>query len=94
MDQQVGYIIGHDGDDLYGIACNNRAYMRRRGLHGAWYGIEKEAWQTAQANNNNIKVNLVTIEEGYSHSHVPPEASKIKGTGTKYGGKYLVTYQK
>lgn len=82
MDQQVCYVIGQDGDDLYGIACNNRAYMRKRGTQGAWYGIEKRVWEDAKAKNSNIQENLVKIGEIYSHTG-DPEAGKTK---TIWGG--------
>ena len=85
MDQQVCYIIGQDGSHLYGIACNNRAYMRQKYPNGAWYGIEKEVWETAKTNFGNISSNLVTIEDSYSHSGDP---EKIKGSGIQWGGKY------
>ena len=88
MDQQVCYIIGQDGNDLYGIACNNRAYMRKRGPQGAWYGIDKKVWENAKLANNNINANLVVIEEDYSHSS-DPEVAKTRGSGTKWGGTYL-----
>ena len=87
MDQQVGYVIGQDGEDLYGIACNNRAYLRKRGVHGAWYGIEARVWSEAKASNNNIKENLVTIDENDTHTG-DPTAAKTKQTiaSTKWGG--------
>lgn len=88
IDQQVCYVIGQDGDDLYGIACNNRAYMRKQGTLGAWYGIEKQVWEDAKTKNKNIRDNLVTIEENYSHTG-DPEAIKTKGTTTIWGGKCL-----
>lgn len=87
MDQQVGYVIGQDGEDLYGIACNNRAYMRKRGIQGAWYGIEKRVWEKAKARNSNIQENLVKIEENDSNTG-DPIASMTKQTTdtTKWGG--------
>ena len=89
MDQQVCHVIGQDGDDLYGIACNNRAYMRKRGTHGAWYGIEEKAWLNAKAKNANIHSNLVKIEDNYSHS-LDPIPPKITGSGPQWGGKFLI----
>lgn len=88
MDQQVGYVIGQDGEDLYGIACNNRAYIRKRGIQGAWYGIEKRVWEKAKARNSNIQENLVKIEENDSNTG-DPIASMTKQTTdtTKWGGK-------
>lgn len=86
MDQQVCYVIGKDGNDLYGIACNNRAYMRKRGTKGAWYGIEKPAWESAKAKNNKIQDNLVKIEENYARNK-DPVADKTK---TIWGGNYSV----
>ena len=85
MDQQVCYVIGQDGEDLYGIACNNRAYMRKQGAQGAWYGIEKQIWENAKANNSKIQDNLVKIEENYSHTG-NPEAVKTKGDSAIWGG--------
>ena len=87
MDQQVCYIIGQNGSYLYGIACNNRAYMRQKYPNGAWYGIEKEVWEAAKTNAGNISSNLVTIEDSYSHSGDPHD-DKIKGSPTQWGGKY------
>jgi len=91
MDQQVCYIIGQDGNDLYGIACNNRAYMRKRGPQGAWYGIDKKVWENAKLANNNINANLVVIEEDYSHSS-DPEVAKTRGSGTKWGANSKGVY--
>ena len=87
MDQQVGYVIGQDGEDLYGIASNNRAYMRKRVVHGAWYGIEARVWEKAKANNSVIKDNLVTIDANDSYTG-DPTANKTKQTITltKWGG--------
>ena len=87
MDQQVCYIIGQDGSHLYGIACNNRAYMRQKYPKGAWYGIEKEVWETAKTNFGNISSDLVTIEDSYSHSG-DPQSDRIKGSPIQWGGKY------
>ena len=83
MDQQVCCVIGQDGDDLYGIACNNRAYMRKRGTQGAWYGIDKQVWQKAKAKN--IEENLVTIDENDSHTGDPKDSKTIIAKNT-YGG--------
>ncbi|KAL9974032.1 hypothetical protein ACROYT_G020561 [Oculina patagonica] len=91
MDQQVCYVIGQDGDDLYGIACNGRAYMRKQGTQGAWYGIDKHVWE--EAKNSNIQENLVTIEENYSHTD-NPESAKTKGTSTIWGGNAKGVYIK
>ena len=87
MDQQVCYIIGQDGSHLYGIACNNRAYMRQKYPNGAWYGVEKEVWETAKTKAGNISSKLVTIEDSYSHSG-DPHPAKIKGSVIQWGGKY------
>ncbi|CAH3026162.1 unnamed protein product [Porites evermanni] len=84
MDQQVCYIIGQDGSHLYGIACNNRAYMRQKYPNGAWYGIEKEVWESAKASPGNISSKLVTIEDSYSHSG-DPHADKIKVSSIQWG---------
>ena len=88
MDQQVGYVIGQDGEDLYGIACNNRAYMRKRGIQGAWYGIEARMWEEANLRNSKIQENLVKIDENDSNTG-NPTAGKTKQTFafTKWGGK-------
>lgn len=86
MDQQICHVIGQDGNDLYGIACNNRAYMRKTGPQGAWYGIDKQVWEAAKSRNNNVNASLVLIEEKYSHSE-KPEESKTKGNKIKWGGK-------
>lgn len=88
MDQQVGYVIGQDGEDLYGIARNNRAYMRKRGPQGAWYGIDKQVWEEAKARNSNITENLVKIDENDSNNG-DPIASKTRQTiaTTEWGGK-------
>ena len=88
MDQQVCYVIGQDGNDLYGIACNNRAYMRKRSIQGAWYGIEKQVWLDAKKKTANIAENLVKIEENYAHTG-DPETAKTKGTATKWGGRFF-----
>ena len=88
MDQQVCYIIGHHGVHLYGIACNNRAYMRKKYPNGAWYGIQKEVWEAAKSDNS-INSNLVMIEDSYSHSG-DPESNKTKGSGIKWGGRCMV----
>ena len=82
MDQQVCHVIGQDGSDLYGIACNNKAYMRKRSPQGAWYGIAKEEWENAKRGNSNISESLVTIEEN------DPRASIIqkRGTAIEWGG--------
>ena len=82
MDQQVCYIIGQDRSHLYGIACNNRAYMRQKYPNGAWYGIEREVWETA-----NITSDPVQIEDSYSHSG-DPQSDKIKGSSIQWGGTY------
>lgn len=88
MDQQVGYVIGQDGEDLYGIACNNRAYIRKRGIQGAWYGIEKRVWEKAKARNSNIQENLVKIEENDSNTGDPITSMTKQTTDTtKWGGK-------
>ncbi|XP_073252900.1 uncharacterized protein [Porites lutea] len=84
MDQQVCYIIGQDGSHLYGIACNNRAYMCQKYPKGAWYGIEKEVWETAKTNFGNISSDLVTIEDSYSHSG-DPQSDRIKGSPIQWG---------
>ena len=88
MDQQVGYVIGQDGQDLYGIACNNRAYMRKQGPQDAWYGIDKQVWEEAKARNSNIQKNLVTIDENDSNTG-DPIVSKTRPTiaNTEWGGK-------
>ncbi|XP_067040650.1 uncharacterized protein [Acropora muricata] len=62
MDQQVCYVIGQDGKDLYGIACNKRAYMRKKSPQEAWYGIAKEVWEEAKTRTKEINENLVKIE--------------------------------
>ena len=82
MGQQVCHVIGQDGSDLYGIACNNRAYMRKRSSHEAWYGIANVIWEDAKTRNSNITESLVTIEGNNSHSF------QTRGTVTKWGGKY------
>lgn len=87
MDQQVCYIIGQNGSHLYGIACNNRAYMRQKYPNGAWYGVEKEVWETAKTKAGNISSKLVTIEDSYSHSG-DPQSDYIKGSPIQWGGKY------
>ena len=87
MDQHVCYIIGQNGSHLYGIACNNRAYMRQKYPNGAWYGIEKEVWETAKTNSGNISSNLVKIEDSYSHSG-DPQSDKIKNSSIQWGGTY------
>lgn len=84
MDQQVCYIIGQNGSHLYGIACNNRAYMRQKYPNGAWYGVEKEVWETAKTKAGNISSKLVTIEDSYSHSG-DPHPAKIKGSVIQWG---------
>ena len=91
MDQQVCHVIGQDENGLYGIACNNRAYMRKTGPQGAWYGIEKQAWESAKTRNSNINANLVLIEENYAHDG-DPELAKTKEN--KWGGKLLVFSKK
>lgn len=83
-------MIGQDGNDLYGIACNDRAYMRKQSTQGAWYGIEKKVWQDAKAKNSNIQDNLVKIEEDYSHTG-DPEDIKTKGNVTVWGGNCLIS---
>lgn len=88
MNQQVGYVIGQDGEDLYGIARNNRAYMRKRGLQGAWYGIDKQVWEEAKKRNGTIQDNLVKIDDNDSNTG-DPIANKTKQTitSTEWGGK-------
>ena len=86
MDQQVCCVIGQDGEDLYGIACNNRAYMRKRGTQGTWYGVEKRVWEEVKAKNSKIQENLVKIEENESHTENPKPSKTIIAT-TTWGGK-------
>lgn len=91
MDQQVCHVIGQDGDEIFGIACNNRAYMRKKGPQGAWYGIPKEDWQNAMTKNSGIDANLVKINEDYSHSD-HPKADKTKGTSPRWGANAKGVY--
>lgn len=95
MDQQVGYVIGQDGEDLYGIARNNRAYMRKRGLQGAWYGIDKQVWEEAKKRNGTIQDKLVKIDENDSNTG-DPIANKTKQTikNTEWGGNAKGVYIK
>lgn len=86
MDQQVCHVIGQDGSDLYGIACNNRAYMRKRSSHEAWYGIANTIWEDAKTRNSNITESLVTIEGNNSHSF------QTRGTVTKWGANMTGVY--
>ena len=79
MDQQVCYVIGQDENDLYGIACNKRAYMRKKSPQEAWYGIAKEVWEEAKSRTNQINANLVKIEN---------DSKDFKMHGT-WGGKYF-----
>lgn len=80
MDQQVGYVIGQLGNDLYGIARNNRAYMRKRGKEGAWYGIEEDVWKSAKRDSGLVEKKA--IEENHTNTG-DPESDFIKG---KWGG--------
>lgn len=80
MDQQVCYVIGQDGNDLYGIACNKRAYMRKKSPQEAWYGIAKEVWEEAKNSPNGINQNLVKIENDSTNLRI------MNGT---WGGKYF-----
>lgn len=80
MDQQVGYVIGQVGNDLYGIARNNRAYLRKRGKEGAWYGIEENVWKIAKKNQHLVEKKA--IEENHTNTG-DPESDFIKG---KWGG--------
>lgn len=83
MDQQVCYVIGQDENDLYGIACNKRAYMRKKSPQEAWYGIAKEVWEEAKSRTNQINANLVKIEND-------SKALKMHGTwGANTTGVYM-----
>lgn len=81
MDQQVGYIIGKAGDDLYGIARNNRAYMRKRGKEGAWYGIEQAVWDKAEKD-----FNFLPINEDNANNGDPGDAETKGKDPNKWGG--------
>lgn len=79
MDQQVCYVIGQDGNNLYGIACNKRAYMRKKSPQEAWYGIEKEVWEEAKRKNNGTNVKIVNDSKDL----------QTMGTPALWGGKYF-----
>ncbi|KAK2548606.1 hypothetical protein P5673_031129 [Acropora cervicornis] len=79
MDQQVCYVIGQDENDLYGIACNKRAYMRKKSPQEAWYGIAKQVWEEAKSRTEKINANLVKIEN---------DSKDLQMHGT-WGGKYF-----
>lgn len=78
MDQQVCYVIGQDGNNLYGIACNKRAYMRKKSPQEAWYGIAKEVWEEAKRKNNGTNVKIVNDSKDFQTMGTPP----------LWGGKY------
>ena len=80
MDQQVCYVIGQDGKDLYGIACNKRAYMRKKSPQEAWYGIAKEVWEEAKTRTKEINENLVKIENN---------SKDLQTKNDTWGGKYF-----
>ena len=81
----MGYVIGQVGNDLYGIARNNRAYMRKRGKEGAWYGIEENVWKSAKGNP--LLVEKKAIEENHTNTG-DPESDFIKG---KWGGNFFAS---
>lgn len=85
MDQQVGYVIGQVGNDLYGIARNNRAYMRKQGKEGAWYGIEENVWKSAK--NDKHLVEKKAIEENHTNTG-DPEPDFTKGN---WGGNFCAS---
>ncbi|PFX24679.1 uncharacterized protein LOC111331343 [Stylophora pistillata] len=81
VDQQVGYIIGKAGDDLYGIARNNWAYMRKRGKEGAWYGIEQAVWDKAKRD-----LSFTPIKQDNANSGDPGDAETKGKDPNKWGG--------
>ena len=85
MSQQVGYIIGVSGDDLYAIARNKCAYLHQAKRGETWYAIAPDAWSTAKAG---AEVNVKKIAESYSNTANPTSDYQMKANdGTVWGGK-------